>query len=258
MPRLSNITVPSIQKNLLSELELIGETKEFKSLMRPKIVINNRSGENSVVDESAYEYFNKIDGPIIHQREELIKDKIFFLQKNSCDTYKDNYSSIKNLLYQLYSLKTAFQESEKNFIADIYAIIRPDLLYHDKIPSNLIKKISGTTVPIAILPEWQWCCGVNDRFMFCNRSAVSSIATRFDDIEGYIPHSRFGLHAERYLHYILRKNSIKILTTTMKASRTRTTGQIKNEIFSPMHSAGGPSSKLRVLIASARTLHFNC
>ncbi len=152
------------------------------------------------------------------------------------DYYGDAFKSVRNLLHQLHSLKTVTNSVEQ-YQPDVVIFARPDLLYHDKIPSWVIRN-AGAHGDRCFLPHWQWWGGYNDRFSVCGRNAHLHYGNRIDNILNYCRSANHPLHAERLLRQTLRANGVALRQLDVRASRVRIGDVVKEESFDARSTIG--------------------
>ena len=236
IPRASNICVPSIEENILNPLKRMGAKVEvFFHLFEIDQISNKRSGEDGLLDQSNYEFFNKYDGELEGPEKCLDIWKYPDIEKRG-DYWGDNFKSLKNLIHQLHSLHSVTLRLSK-YDPDIAVFVRPDLLYHDKISEGCLNKCLENP-DAAVLPNWQWYMGYNDRFSICGKNAIRAYGQRAENLVDFIQLSNGPLHAETFLEYSLRLNKIRVVTTRMRASRVRVGGIVENENFNSFRTAG--------------------
>ena len=222
-------TYPSIEENIINPAKKHAEVKIFCHFFNNKYINNKRSKEINLKIEKNWELIDC---------EKLITDtpNLFLKEANLENIYKygdphlDNFKTTENLMHQLYSLKKAYQISEK-FDSDITLFIRPDLLYIDSF-EELIRKNLSRKGDIVSLPSWQSFRGLNDRFSICNSHYSAKIyAYRIDQINNYLKKFKSPVHGEELLFYALEKSNTKILFIKNRAFRVRVSGYIKEESF---------------------------
>jgi hypothetical protein len=230
LPRCSKITFPSIEKNILSKLPKNSAHKCFYHLYVQEKVVSTHSNENGLLDKSNYEPFTTYEG-ILERPEEVISEiKLDEFKKfgNAWNKGAD-FTNLKNLLLQLRSLKKVTSLVER-YEPDCVLFIRPDLFYHDPIEEKYFDLCMKHTKSVT-LPEWQWGCGVNDRFALLGKNAYKVYGNRLDEAFNYCNNFKEPLHSERLLKYALIKNKIAIFILDIKASRVRINGEFVKEKF---------------------------
>ena len=222
-------TYPSIEENIINPAKKHAEVKIFCHFFNNEYVNNKRSGEINLKIEKNWELIDC---------EKLITDppNLFLKEANLENIYKygdphlDNFKTTENLIHQLFSLKKAYQISEK-FDSDITLFIRPDLLYIDSF-EELIRKNLSRKGDIVSLPSWQSFRGLNDRFSICNSHYSAKIYSyRIDQINNYLKKFKSPVHGEELLFYALENSKTKILFIKNRAFRVRVSGYIKEESF---------------------------
>ena len=220
--------IESIRKNIFQKARNLGETKVFCHFFNLKILNNQRSGERDIFLENNWELFNPDN--LIFDEPNIVIDEYFKNIKKYGDAFNDNYKSLSNLLHALYSLKKVFN-SCKNYKADSYLFVRPDLLYFDSIERYLNKSLF-TKEDCIFLPAWQSHNGLNDRFSICStRNAALTYATRIDYAIDFCRSKSQPLHSEYLLKYAVEKSENKIVFINTRAARVRANKKIKKEDF---------------------------
>jgi len=117
-------------------------------------------------------------------------------------------------------------------------IVRPDLLYHEKLDVTLLKwAISRKFV---ITPGWQLWSGYNDRFAYGALEPMLAVGSRFERVLEFCKVHNAAWHAETFLKWIIlgidgqqasKDSTLKHCHTTQRASRVRANGQIHKEKF---------------------------
>ncbi|MBN2692199.1 MAG: hypothetical protein JXR43_10175 [Burkholderiaceae bacterium] len=224
-------TVGSIESNVLKPCGDIGNTENFCHFFQLEEIDNPRSGERGALDLNEYTLLTpswlQLDAP-----DEFLSDYDFNEVMYYGDSWDDHFKSLKNLLHQLYSLKMVTQAVlSRNF--DIVVFARPDLLYHGSIRRPLLRVMHSKHKNEVCLPDWQhWEGGLNDRFAICKGvEAIQAYGSRMDDVMGYCKKYDAPLHAEKLLKYALTEKQIPTSMMTIKASRMRFDGTLKQEVF---------------------------
>lgn len=240
LPRCSRITVPSIEDNILKQLPPQSEVKCFYHFYQQNEVVNSHSNESGSLDQSNYDFFESFNG-LLERPEDVLPRLDFEEFKKFGNAWgTEDFSSLKNLLLQLNSLKRV-TELVESFEPDCVLFARPDLCYHDPI-SPKYYKLASKFKDAVILPEWQWGVGVNDRFAITGKNAFRSYGKRLDEAMNYCSDGNKPLHSERLLKYALLKNQKEIFILDAKASRVRINGEFADEkkfvtnisLFSPL------------------------
>ena len=217
--------IESIRKNIFQKASNLGETKVFCHFFNLKVLNNQRSGERDIFLENNWELFNP-DKLIFDEPSFVINEYLQNIKKYG-DAFNDNYKSLSNLLHALYSLKKVFN-SCKNYKADSYLFVRPDILYLDSMERYLYKSLV-TKDDCIFLPAWQSHNGLNDRFSICStRNAALTYATRIDYAIDYCRTKSQPLHSEYLLKYVVEKSDNKIIFINTRAARVRANKKISN------------------------------
>lgn len=220
----------SFQTNVLNSLTTLGfSVRVVGSLNVPKHVVNPRSGENGEI-EIPHALQLRFPEVLSEPQDEAViaEDLRFFSQFR--DRWNDNYRSLGNLLHQLRSLRRGTLMALDR-PARLYIFLRPDLVYHDSFTSAFNAALTKEEDCI-LLPAWQTCGGLNDRFAIATGQRAASIyGLRLDFAHEFTKNYRAGLHAERLLAYALATRRIRFSFLTQRASRVRLDGAVHKENF---------------------------
>ncbi len=251
VPRNSIICFPSIQKNIYSVIPESFEVRSFYHLNKQEIIDNPRSNEKGLLLESNYEPFYEMEG-VCESPESALEKWNYDYFYSIGDTWGDKGRSIKNLIYQLSSLREVTLMIERSkFAPDVIIFLRPDLIYHNKIPPFIFKSLSCSPKSIYI-PGWQWFKGLNDRFAICGSESYKVYGKRIELAIKYCESNNLELHAEKLLKYSVAHCKVKFLKCF--ASRVRLSGEIVNENFNCKNDMGRREN--RVLLLKSRVSAF--
>lgn len=228
LPRCTVKAFPSIEENILKQLPAEASVKCFYHFYQQTHVVNAHSCENGELDLSNYERFKEYDG-LLEKPEDVLPGLPFEKLKKFGDAWKGDFTTLKNLLLQLHSLKKV-TELVESFEPDCVLFVRPDMVFHDPIKA-LYYRMCQMLSDSVFLPEWQWGIGVNDRFAIVDKSAYQTYGKRLDEAINYCLEGNRPLHSERLLKYALIKNKKEIYILKAKASRIRVNGEFAPEKF---------------------------
>jgi len=235
LPRSSEITLPSIRKYILNQLndyEVVIES----CLSLQQHISNQRSNEESTLKPENYDFFKNFSHQFI-EPSQLLDQQLFHQIIKFGDIWKDNGNSIKNLLLQLKTIQIAYLNCKKNE-CDYYIFVRPDLIIHEPIPINaFIEKYKNKNA--ILLPSWQWHRGVNDRFALTSKVSADSYGLRYEKLIEYCSKEKSAIKSETFLMDQLNDAHVQIKTCPSKMSRVRVSGQLKEECFSSIKRMGG-------------------
>lgn len=237
IPRCSEVSWPTIQQNLVAHFPVGAEVRYFYHFYQQDKVVNPRSGENASLEACNYHPFMEMTGLL--EKPEDILPKLPFEEMKACgDAWGDGFNSLRNLLLQLSSLKqvTALM---KDFAPDVVLFARPDLAYHDPIPT-LIYQVVNEQPKAVFVPNWQWGKGLNDTFAVCGREIYQAYGNRLDNVHQYCSSAKDVLHSERLLKFSLLKAGAEIYQLETKASRVRVGGVFAQENYKSHTSFFGP------------------
>lgn len=235
IPRHSAKCFPSIETNVLGALPSGCAVKCFYHLYKVDQVQNERSGESGALGEDNYSVFEGMDG-ILTTNEGVLERWNFDRIKALGDTWGDQHASLRNLIYQLNSLRTV-TELVESWSPDVVIFARPDLLYHDPLPSYVFAQPHAHGHHVYI-PEWQWWGGLNDRFAVCGRDIYRSYGKRIERIFEFCQATGRKLHSERLLKFVLQRAGAKVRVLPTRASRVRINGAMVEESFSSKAGMG--------------------
>lgn len=146
------------------------------------------------------------------------------------DFWGNDGVSLRNLLHQLHSLDRVTGLARAAG-ADACLFARPDLLYHDAVPDDLVRA-ARRGAPVW-MPAWQhWKGGLNDRFAFCiGDDAIRAYGMRGRLAQSFCARTASPLQSERLVAYALWTAGIAWRPLAMRASRVRADGRVVSEIF---------------------------
>jgi hypothetical protein len=229
LARVMPTTVASIYQNVVEPLKAEGHTLEgFAALNLVEAIWNPRSGEFGVKLNSG----PSLDLPVDtfsyrKQKPDLVAAPLAFAKERK-DMYEDDYKSLTNVLYQLVSLRKAWdliEASGKTF--DRYVFLRPDLrLLNPIAPAELFPLMDDKT---AALPAWHGYGGFNDRIAICGAVAAQAYGSRVDLVEEYT--RRAPLHPERLLAHALWRKECEVMGLDIKGVRVRSETEERKENF---------------------------
>lgn len=250
IPRNSEICFPSIEENILAQLPSTAEVRCFYHLYKIDEVHNPRSGEAAALDADNYAVFQGMSGRLDFT--DGVLDRWDFERvKEQGDTWGDEHVSLRNLIYQLNSLRevTAMVET---FEPDFVVFARPDNFYHKPLPTYVFKRPLARRMNVYI-PDWQWWGGLNDRFAICGRDVYKAYGNRIERIFAFCEATGRKLHSERLLKFVLQQAGAKVCLMNTTASRVRITGAYADESFSPKRGMGKRENRYFHAFARVRT-----
>jgi len=235
IPRGASVTFEPLVKNVVEPAREAGEVKLFGHLFNVGHIVNVRSGEGGILSQENYDLYKDFNATIEPPEHCLANYDLDAIKKFG-DYYGDEFKSVRNLLHQLHSLKSV-AKSINSYEPDVVIFVRPDLLYHDKVPAWVIRS-AGAHPNRCFLPHWQWWGGYNDRFAVCGRNAYLHYGTRIDNILNYCSSTNHPLHAERLLRQTLRSRGARLRQLDVRASRVRIGDVVKVESFDARSTVG--------------------
>jgi hypothetical protein len=191
--------------------------REYNNIRANEMNININNNEYKLLDFNSDK--NKNIKSFLFQEDMDKIDINLELYKSKEDPYNNNYETIKNLIYGMYSLKKVTKMMLINQLKinyDYVIYMRPDVNFERTIPLDLFQLINDNTVIIPKFHSWYYKNfkhyqgeGTNDRFIICNPITSIIYGLRYDYMLEY---SKINpLHSETYLKYILDKSHIKII-----------------------------------------------
>tara|TARA_B100000424_G_scaffold236520_1_gene201497 strand:+ start:847 stop:1614 length:768 start_codon:yes stop_codon:yes gene_type:complete len=220
-------TIDSINENLFKILKLNNIQYDiYLHTYDLKILTNKRSQElNCELDTDEYKLLNP-KKYIIDNQDEFDKKFDYKSVEKFGDSWKDNFSSLRNLIRQLNSLKKVFSliENKKNY--DSYIFCRPDLRFLNEIDIKYI--LSSKNENVIITPYWQKCGGCNDRFAIGSLNSIKYYANRIDYIYEYM-NDKGKLHSESLVKFVIDKFNIKNIDCDIFLCRVRANNKIKSK-----------------------------
>ncbi|GGC65632.1 hypothetical protein GCM10011504_49530 [Siccirubricoccus deserti] len=231
MPRRSDLTIESIQGNMISPCVEAGLSVEsVASFNLVHRVSSARSGELDVAIEAQSYIGFGADYTLIKKQDHADVVELVEISKRYRDVYKDEWVSVRNCFHQLLSLKRAWKFIEDNQIrSNFYLFLRPDLLYHDRLDVPRMVTAVGASGGVA-LPFWHSWNGHNDRMAFAAPPAAAAYANRVDLVPAFCAKAGF-MQPEQLLKFALCEAGVRVHDIGVTASRVRANGSIKREEF---------------------------
>lgn len=232
--RFPNLTEKSIIDNILKPLNNNFDAVEvFGHFNVPSVINNRRSGE---FGDYSPKYFGSINFKkcVYESQDDALIQSFYQVYSHYplLGEMDQDFSTRKNLFYQLHSLRRLYEiavESANFTDFDVFVIIRPDLKYIDNICPSDLSKISCGKKDL-IVPYWQSCGGINDRFCISSKKGFETYTNRLGLIRQFCS-SKGYIHAERLNYFSARKGKLKIDYMKMRAFRVRSGGNMANEVF---------------------------
>lgn len=228
--RSADICVPTINQKVVACAR-----KHYKSVRilvctnLPSSIDNPRSKEISIKYDPAAQFSIDADYYVTIRQQESSIEAFLKHAMTQRDPFGDKWKSIKNILFQLYSLKQAwrFIESNIDYINPIDTMLfaRADLLFLDEFD---FQDVCGE-MPVIVTPSWQQHNGRNDRFALADIRGGKIYANRLDLIEQYCRHH--VLHPESFLDFTLQKSGAELRNMSTRAARVRGDGRVVSERF---------------------------
>ena len=221
-------TIDSINKNIFKILEDNNIKYDiYLHTYNLEVLTNKRSNEfNCMLDTEEYKLLNAKEF-IIDSQDEFDKNFDYNSVKKFGDYWGDNFSSLKNLIRQLNSLKKVFSLIEnKNNEYDSFIFIRPDLKIISKIDiGNILETKNENVIATCNFSKWR---GLNDRVAIGSYNSIKKYANRIDNIYEYM-NENGKLHAEKLLKFVMEKFKIKNIDLNLYFIRIRANNDIEKK-----------------------------
>lgn len=224
-------TIGSIDENILAPACELGEVRIFAHFFRQATIDNLRSGEEGPLKQNEHNLLAS-DWLKLEDPNHCIREHGFEALKSFGDSWNDGFSSLRNLIHQLHSMKQV-TDVALDWSPDLVLFVRPDLIYHDNLGPEIAKAMK-CKAPAVTLPNWQnWHGGYNDRFAICRGKAAAGIyGGRVTELKEFCVKTDSPVHSERLLSFVLENAGIKPSLMSARASRVRANGIVKRENFS--------------------------
>ncbi len=210
----------------------------------PETIVNPRSGEFGIAPDRRESGLLDLDLCWIEPQTRDSIAKEFEFARQFPDAFGDRYRSLANLCHQLHSLERLWSLLELLGVNedDLVLLLRPDLLYLDRLDpaEDLMPLLDGSAE--LIVPGWQSWGGLNDRFAFCTGRAARIYATRVR-LFGDACQQMGGMHAESFLRFVAERHGLKIGTTDLRAVRLRANNRIAANDIPMINVATPPAAK---------------
>jgi hypothetical protein len=248
LPRASAVTLPSIMANIIDPARGLSETIVRYHFFQQHCVYNPGTNENAELAVENFTLFQEAFEGFLESPGGIPEKRGFEAIKQFGDAWENQFVSLRNLLMQLHSLHHVTQQLLRE-TPDIVVFARPDLQYHDSFAKELASAIEDSQ-SVARLPDWQWCGGYNDRFCICGREAIMPFGYRIDSIGRYLDLLQRPLHSERLLQFALDTAGVRVHPVSLRASRVRAGGAVKQEKFRPAGMSRRVRWRIREMLKS--------
>jgi hypothetical protein len=213
----------SINCNLLGPVaQLDPKFRKFAHFNRITKVTGKRSPENNVlVDSEEYKLLD-CDLVALTDQDEVDQNIDFDHIKQYGDSWRNDFSSLKNLLRQFYSLNAVTDLLQRDGMAyDLVIFSRVDLRF--EVPLRL-PKIRPATLYTAWFDRFR---GLNDRFGLGDLPTMVAYGRRQSMVRQYCTELKIPLTAEHYLLWCMKKQGIAAgFLTSLEFNRIRAQGKI--------------------------------
>lgn len=219
LPRAINLTLPNIQKRLLLPLRAVANVSIYVHTFDITVLTNHRSKEYSVQirpqDVTALQPISYI----IESQDEFLRQLPTDFCRSHGDAWHDNYSSLRNFMCQLHSLRRVTDLMLEGGLFENVVFARPDVQFFNTIEALQVLASEQQTIYV---PPFHNFGGVNDRFAFGRQDVMTLYGRREYTLVDYC--KKFPAHSERYLHWYLERNKITIKRTPLLFGRVRSNG----------------------------------
>lgn len=213
----------SINTNLLAPVaQLDPQFRKIAHFNRINKVTGKRSAENNVaVDTEEYRLLN-CDLVALTDQDEVDQRIDFDHIKKYGDSWRNDFSSLKNLLRQFYSLNAVTDLLLQDGVQyDLVIFSRADLRF--AVPLKL-PRIRPATLYTAWFDRFR---GLNDRFALGDMQTMVAYGRRQSMMRQYCSELKVPLTAEHYLLWYMKRQGIATrFLTSLEFNRIRAQGKI--------------------------------
>lgn len=231
LARRLDICSPSINQNIINPLKKLSNGGVFAingSFNHPKMLNNQRSKEIGIKFKCDYTLI-PFDSLTIKNQEEIEISSYMQNFTKYNDFYNDNFSSHRNLLFQLFSL-VDLEKVQDYENMDLFCFFRPDLIYHNELNTN--KLVRSIECCDGLMPKWQSHGGLNDRIFITKSSKMAKLfLSRIHAIKSFQSILKNNFSSEQLLGFVLKNKNFKIGDIDLQASRVRMSGEVIQENF---------------------------
>lgn len=232
-------TIASIRSNIIEPARQVAAVRVFTHLFDQAEIDNPRSNERGPLDRFEHLLLES-DELKLEEPDRCLALYEFDKLKTYGDPWDNHFTSLKNLIHELHSLREGWAMAER-WKPDIVMFLRPDLLYESSF-EPLLNKIRTKQRKGLCIPIWQGCWGANDRFAVATTSlAACTYAMRIHHIHNYCVETNSPLHAEKFLLHRLRQDKTPTWFTNIRARRVRSNGAYAPEKFSTVKGSNLPA-----------------
>jgi hypothetical protein len=232
-------TISSIRSNIIDPAKRIAEVRVFTHLFDQADIDNPRSNERGPLDRREHLLLQS-DELYLEEPGQCLALHDFDRLKEYGDPWSNDFTSLRNLVHELHSLRQGWTMAER-WKPDVIMFLRPDLLYESSF-EVLLNKIQSNQRKGLCIPVWQGCWGANDRFAVATSlEAARTYALRISYIHDYCAGRNRPLHAEKFLLHRLRQEKTPVWFTNIRARRVRSNGAYAPEKFSVVKGSNLPA-----------------
>ena len=220
-------TSAGIARNIVAPLRRAGlGPRCFAHVHVPEAIDNRRSGEaGCAVDPTEAKLLGcetLIQEP---QRLALVAEDHAFCSSFP-DRFGDGYASVRNLCFQLRSLRMLWASMADRVGEDDWVLfLRPDLDYLDPLDPHAAMACLDREGCDWGVPRWHGWGGLNDRMALCRGAAAAGVYARRGTAIREATALLDGLHGETLLAYVAGQNAIRVGDFRMRAIRVRADGR---------------------------------
>ncbi|MEP2473696.1 MULTISPECIES: hypothetical protein [Rhodobacterales] len=224
-------TLPSIETHVLDVARATGHPVHVYAHFFEQAQIDNpRTGETGALEQDEHKLL-PLDQVALEAPGACLAEWDFEGLKSFGDFWGTDFTSLRNLVHQLHSLK---QVTEMAGQADVVIFARPDLEYHDSMakPLRAALRVARAGKGGVWLPWWQAWFGRNDRFAICaGAQAIKAYGTRVTRMRDFCETGPRPMHAEAFVDFVLNDAGVAVHSIGQRASRVRAGGQRAEEEF---------------------------
>lgn len=221
-PRSLQYTIQSIENNILSPLENFQKNKKCTYAIyanfntTEKLYTNPRAFEKNPSKINLKNIFLLKNAQITTQDQDYVVDKLHPAEKYNSkgNPWGTEFPmTFQNHIRSLYSLQEVYNlalqnKSPNSQITTVYIFARPDVLFLQTLPVDLLQEASRDSKFIATPSFANENIHLNDRFAICGSEAAEVYAKRIDSAENFSKTN--VLHSETFLGIICRKANLNV------------------------------------------------
>lgn len=218
--RSTDSTLPSIETFIYEPLRKAGI--EYDVFVHTFSItgryINKRAKEDTYLNNSLFKLL-KPSRYVIEEQEYVDANLDFENFRSKGDAWNNEFQTLDNHIRALYSLSIVSQMWIGQGDYDYIIYVRPDVRFKTPIKIDWLSGLSENEI---IMPHFHRL-PVNDRFAIAKPTAATIYGMRYLASQKFA--SKYPLHAETYLDFILKSNGIQEKTVSFPFNRVRVGGE---------------------------------